>query len=296
MYTFQKINQSVLAALKAALGKRMTPTVEMLTSPPDERWGDLSFPCFEAAKGLRQAPAELAAELAPKVEPKGMIAKVEAQGPYVNFFIEAKAVAPGVCKEIETLEDRYGGWNVGRRKRVMVEYAQLNTHKAAHVGHVRNMVLGQAIANLLANLGYRVVSAGFHGDVGAHVATTLWGLLKFHSGETPPKTGRGLWLNTVYSQAVKYLEDHPKAKEEVAECNRKLEAGDRTLAKLWKQTRAWSIQELNQVFQDLGVRLERRYYESEMDEPGRRMVAELVSRGLAKKSQGAIVMPLESFG
>ncbi len=295
MYTIQKLEQEILQSLKAAVGKQYTPTVDELGAPPDPKWGDITFPCFRIAQGEERSPADVARELAPKIAPRGMITNVEARGPYINFFIDAGELASHTLREIALLGKAYGSWALGRGKRVMVEYAQQNTHKATHVGHVRNMVLGQSIVNLLRAVGYEVIAVSYHGDTGTHVATTLWGLTKFHAGEKPPKDGRGLWLGKIYTEAVQRLETYPEEKVEVGELNRKLEAGDRALTRLWRRTRTWSIQEFNQIFRELGVGLDRRYYESEMEEPGRKLVAELVRRGIARESEGALVVSLEEY-
>lgn len=297
MYTIQKIEQEVLKSLKTALGKQYVPNVDELGNPPDPKWGDLTFPCFSVAKGLNRPPAEIASELAPKIEPGGFIAKVEARGPYVNFYVEAGVLANHLLKETELLTGKYGTWTTGDGKQVMVEYAGLNTHKAAHVGHVRSMVLGQAIVNLLRAIGYKVIAAGgLHGDTGTHVATTLWGLQKFYANEMPPKTGRGLWLNKIYTEATQWLEKHPEKREEMLELGRKLEAGDKTLVKLWKQTRRWSIKELDEIFKELGLKLDCRFYDSEMEAEGRKIVAELLRKGIAKVSEGAMIVPLDEYG
>ncbi|MDP3985161.1 MAG: arginine--tRNA ligase [bacterium] len=296
MYTIQKLEQAVLQAVKAATGRQYTPGVEEITEPPDSKWGDVAFPCFLLSKELGRPPVEIAAELAPKIPRKGYIQSAEARGPYINIFFDPIAVAKETLAEISEMGAQFGTWETGAKKKVMVEYAQLNTHKATHVGHVRNMVLGRAVVNLLRSLGYEVITAGFHGDVGTHVATTLWGLEKFHKDEEPPAKGRGLWLNRIYSEAVKYLEEHPEKKADMLALNKKFEAGDRALKKIWKQTRSWSIKELDQVFKELKVELDRRYYESEMEAPARVIVEDLLKRALAVKSEGAIIVPLDAYG
>lgn len=296
MYTIQKIEQQILQTVKTAVGKKYTPTANELAAPPDTKWGDIAYPCFGLAKGFGKPPAEIAAELAPKIEPKGLIVKVEARGPYINFFIDPKILACDTLKEIETTGDKYGSWTTGRGKRIMVEYAQPNTHKAIHVGHLRNFFLGKAIVNLLVALGYEVVATSYHGDVGTHVATALWGFLKFHKNGEPSVRGRGEWLGKIYAEAATYLENHPEMRAEVAEINQKLAAHDRELMKLWKRTREWSIAELRSIFRELNLEFARNYFESEMEERGRKIVAELIQKGIAHQSQGAIVIPLEKYG
>lgn len=296
MYVIQKLEQEILQAVKSATSKRYTPTADELTAPPDAKWGDVTFPCFRIAQGEGRPPAEIASELAPKIAPRGLVVKVDARGPYINFFIDAKALASHALREIGLLGSNYGAWTVGRGKRVMVEYAQPNTHKALHIGHVRNLLLGQSLVTVLRGVGYEVIAASYQGDVGTHVATTLWGLMTLHANEVPPKTGRGEWLGKIYAEAVAKVEASPEEKSKIAEMARALERGDRALTRLWKKTRKWSIEEFDHIFKELGVVLDRRYYESETEEPGRKLVAELLRRGIARESEGALVVPLENYG
>ncbi len=296
MYTIQKIEQEILQAVKKALGKQHTPTLDELTRPPDPKWGDLAYPCFALARAQGRPPSELARELAPKIEPKGMIRKIEAHGSFVNFFIDSPPLAVSLLREIEVAGSRYGAWRVGEGKRVLVEYAQPNTHKAVHVGHLRNILLGESVARLLEFAGYKVIRASYHGDLGTHVATTLWGLLKFHADQEPPIDQRGSWLGKIYSEAENWAEEHPAARAEIAELNRKLEARDRSVHRLWQKTRAWSRAEFEQIFAELGVRLKKSYWESEMDGPGRRIVRALEKKGIVRQSRGALVVPLETYG
>ncbi|MBI4133604.1 arginine--tRNA ligase [Candidatus Uhrbacteria bacterium] len=295
MYTIQKLEHEVLQAIKGVTGKQYSPTVDELTAPPDPKWGDITFPCFRIAQGQKRSPTEVATELASRIEPRGFITKVHARGPYINFFINAPYLARHVLRETSLLGSRYGTWSVGRGKRVMVEYAQPNTHKAIHIGHVRNLALGLSIVNLLRTVGFEVVTASWHGDIGTHVAATLWGLETFHAGETPPSSNRGAWLGAIYAEATGRLVSHPEEKDAVAALQKKLEARDRAILARWRETRRWSIEEFKQIFHELGVVIDRAYYESELESAGRKIVADLLRRGIAKESQGAIVVSLEEW-
>jgi|GEM_PF-128781 len=178
---------------------------------------------------------------------------------------------------------------------VMVEVCSPNTHKELHVGHVRNILLGRAIAALRRAIGEQVITSSYPGDAGAHVAKSIWALEKFHKGEKVPKE-KGRYLAKIYTEASRYLDEHPEAKKEVEAVQQKLEAGDKKLVAIWKKTREWSLDEIKSVFAELGVPVRRFYFESEMERPGKRMVADLLKKGIAKKSQGATIVDLEDQG
>jgi len=225
MYLLQTAKQDALKLLKAALGKAYTPNVDDLEVPPDTTMGDIAFPCFVIGKGLKRNPAELATEIAAKVAPKGLVVKLEAKGPYVNFWIDAGKMAERVLKEVATAKERYGYSVSGKKKRVLVEYANLNTHKEVHVGHIRNMALGQAAANILRAAGFSVVPHAYINDLGNAVARCLWGYRKFHADEKPEKGEENAFFGEVYAKATSAMEDDLAAREEISVIQRELEEG-----------------------------------------------------------------------
>jgi arginyl-tRNA synthetase len=90
----------------------------------------------------------------------------------------------------------------------MIEFAQPNTHKEFHVGHLRNTCLGHAMANITEFAGYDTVRATYPGDIGMHVIRCLWCLVEFHANEVSqiPPEQRGRWLGDLYTEAVRRLE------------------------------------------------------------------------------------------
>src|SRR5262249_41771667 len=105
-----------------------------------------------------------------------------------------------VIGQVLTQGEEYGCWPA-RGERVMVEYANLNTHKTMHVGHLRNVVLGNTVFNILKCAGFDTVGATYIGDIGMHVMRTMWGYLNFHKGQEPAEN-RGAWLEKIYVEAV----------------------------------------------------------------------------------------------
>ncbi|MBU0614220.1 arginine--tRNA ligase [Patescibacteria group bacterium] len=293
MYVKQEAIQEVIKSLKKHIGKSFTVSADMLETPPDLKLGDVAFPVFELAKGEKRNPVELATELAVKIGPGEFIEKINSAGPYVNFVFKSDVLATRVIKEVEVSAGKYGHSTSGEGVSVLVDYAQPNTHKEFHVGHIRNAVLGQSIINVLRASGYEVVGASYPGDIGAHVAKVLWCLDKFHSKDNPPKEGKGKWLGEIYTEATKYIEQHPEAKEEVASIQRELESHEEPWQSLWKKTRAWSLDAFKDIFKQLHIKPDVWYFESEVEEAGKKLAKKLLTDGLAKKSEGAVVVDLE---
>ena len=296
MYVLQTAKQDALKLLKAALGKAYTPNVNDLEVPPDVSLGNIAFPCFVVAKGMKRNPMEIAIEVSAKVAPKGLISKVEARGAYVNFWIDPAKLAERVLKEIDTAKERYGCSTSGKEKRVLVEYANLNTHKEVHVGHMRNMALGQASANILKAAGYHVVPHAYINDLGNAVARCLWGYQKFHAEEKPEKGAENAFFGEVYAEATRAMEEDVSAKEEISEIQRQLEQGKGEWTKLWKVTNRWSLDGLKAVFDDFGLHLEKIYLESDILKASKKIVQSLIKKGIAVHSEGAWVVRLEDEG
>ncbi|MEY4744273.1 MAG: arginine--tRNA ligase [Candidatus Parcubacteria bacterium] len=295
MSVLDRAKQEVAVALAKALA---VPGVspDELVKPPQADMGDLSYPCFGLAKSQKSNPAALAKDLAAKIAAGGIISEARAAGPYVNFFFDRKAFATDVLGEVLGRSADFGDALERKDERIMIEYGSPNTHKEIHVGHLRNFCLGLSVVRLCRAAGYDVVPVSYIGDIGAHVAKCLWALKKFHVGQEPPEN-RGKFLGQIYTEATNKVEEDESVKEEIAEVLRKLEARDPAWDALWRETRQWSIDELNAVFGELGCAFERMYFESEVEGPGKALVKELSESGIAKEGErGAIIVDLESDG
>ncbi len=184
----------------------------------------------------------LAEQIADAVRATGRFASVEAVNGYINLSYDAATVARDLLGEVLGADERYGHAPSGTHPgKVMIEHSQLNTHKAAHVGHLRNICLGVAVTNISQAAGYGTMPATYIGDIGRHVIQCLWCYERFHAGEEPASTGsRGRWLGDIYAESAARLSYR---KELLAFLNRVIqeddafvEAIDRMLKLLW-QTR-----------------------------------------------------------
>jgi arginyl-tRNA synthetase len=145
----------------------------------------------------------LARDVAARIVATGRFASVDAVNGYINVSYDGNTVAAKLIGEVLEAGDRYG-WAppASRSDRVMVEHSQLNTHKAAHVGHLRNICLGVAVTNLCEAGGYKTIPVTYIGDIGRHVIRCLWCYQSFHLGEEPvDDAAKGRWLGDVYAEA-----------------------------------------------------------------------------------------------
>ncbi|MFA6525798.1 MAG: arginine--tRNA ligase [Candidatus Buchananbacteria bacterium] len=294
-YAIEKIKHEIIEAVAGAVGQEIDKSKLEITRPPEPGMGDFSVPCFYLTKLLRISPNQIAQELKDKIRPKGMIKSVQNLGPYLNFYLNDKLLPAKVLKEIEKKGSAYGAIKSDKEK-VMIEYSQPNTHKEFHIGHLRNVVLGSSLVNLYRFFGKKVIAANYIGDIGSHVAKTLWALDKFHKDEPEPAEHKGQYLGKLYTEAVNLCEASEENKKEAAEVQKKLESGDKYFTALWKKTRTWSLEEFDGIYKTLGVKFDKFFYESEVEKPGKLMVAELLEKKIAERSQGAVIIDLDKYG
>jgi arginyl-tRNA synthetase len=272
-----------------------------LSAPPDPALGDLAINCFALAKKRGENPAITAKDLAEAINKifavrPGFFAQAEAKGPYLNFSFNYPRLAATILREIARKKKSYGAAKPRSKSRVLLEYANPNTHKDIHVGHLRNFFLGHALVKLLRAMGAQVVPVSYINDLGAHVAKCVWAMEKFASKERPAVGERIEFLGRLYSRAVKIEEENPEAKKEISAIHRELEAGGGTHLPFYRLTRNWSLAELKAVFKELGLEIKKYYFESELIPETRRIIEEYKKRGIVKQSQSAWIVDLENQG
>ncbi len=274
-----------------------------LVDPPNTDLGHLAFGCFILAKNLKKAPLAAAAELKNLVGEILGVTSVEGAGPYLNFkfssaILAEKVVIPASSGEL------FKRQFTEKTPKGMIEYSQPNTHKEIHVGHMRNLCLGDSLIKLLRYAGHEIVSTTFPGDVGTHVAKCLW-YIKKHVGldvldKKRSDPHRGEWLGQMYSAANIKLEDEVKTdnyesnKKELTEILKQLERQQGEFYDLWKETRQWSIDLMNTVYTWAGVQFDVWYWESDVDADSVKMVKKYFEEGKLVQSQGAIGLDFES--
>jgi len=273
------------------------------SQPPKPEMGDLAFACFDLAKKEGKNPVEIARELSEKIKrlkDYKIIERVEAMGPYVNFWLNAGEVAKLVINEVNKKD--FGKGKFGKGKKVMVEFAHPNTHKPVHIGHLRNMITGESLVRIMENFGYKVIRANYQGDVGLHIAKCLWGIFQSEDYEFKVKSIKGVgerakFLGQAYAVGGKAYEADEKAKKEIVELNEKIYHQDRAVKSLYKLTRKWSLEYFDYIYKKVGVRkFDRLYFESEAFELGCKIVLDGVKSGIFVESQGAIIFEGSKHG
>jgi len=238
--------------------------------------------------------------------PEG-ISHVEAVKGYLNFYFSTPLYTQRVVDSVLKSGLDYGKGNL-KSERVMVEYAQPNTHHSFHIGHYRNTILGEVLSRLVDFAGYETIRASYPGDIGLSVITVMWIYSRFYNGKEPEGVHeRGQWLGKLYSEAIQLLEPREGESEEETrlrmayeeerrEMYKRWDAGDPQIHKLWSMTREWSLEELRAILKMLDVKIDVWFYESEVDKPSKEIVEELIQKGIADDERpqgGAVIVKID---
>lgn len=270
-----------------------------LEHPANESFGDFTTNvALKVSKELKQSPAQIAGKLietfknSEELKRLG-VEKIEPAGPgFINFFLSTLALAKETV-DILGKKDRYGQGNFLSGQKLMVEFAHPNTHKQFHVGHLRNISLGESLVRLLESAGAKVVRVNYQGDVGLHVAKALWGILNSKFKDQSSKLEMAPIPERIEFLGKCYVEGHTayegEHKVEVVDLNKKIYAKDPQIMPLWQKTRAWSLEYFDWLYQRLTTHYDRLFFESEVAEPGAQMAKEALKRGILKKSEGAVI-------
>jgi arginyl-tRNA synthetase len=283
--------EEIIKLLKKA---GISASKEQLEVPPRKEFGDFSFPVFSLAKEQKKNANEIAKSIYDKIKIGGIIKEVQIKGPYVNFFLDLDKISSVVLKE--ALKKDFGKSDFGKNKKILIEFAHPNTHKGFHIGHLRNISTGESICRILDYAGFKVFRCNYQGDIGPHVAKTLWGFINIYKQKPPEEVDRlGEWLGKVYAEVSQKMQENPEIEKEVEEINKKLYAGDKELVKIWKETRKWSLNDYEKIYKELGAHFDKYYFEAEVEKRGKEIVLKFLKEGVFQQSEGAIISDLTKF-
>lgn len=270
-----------------------------LTVNHHPRFGD--FSCNLAIKlgaQKKQAPLRVANLIKAKLKKPVFLEKIEVAKPgYLNFFLK-EAVYLDNLKQILKEKTDYGHGTLYQGQRIMIEYAHPNPFKIMHIGHLRNIILGESLARLFEAQGAKVIRVNYQGDVGMHVAKCVWAMDKVPSKNFPVDTDdRVLFLSQCYKEGAKVYEEDDKAKVEVKEINQKIYSrSDTQITKLWQLGVDWSLTKFRQIYRRLDTEFVREYLESETLAFIQAEIDLAVKKGILTKSQGALIFKGEKYG
>lgn len=274
-----------------------TKIAKLITTPPNEQLGDYAFPCFVLAKRLKKTPNEIARELAEKISQtvgqsnSPTVMGAQSVGPYLNFFVNKAKLVQYTLEQILTQEKQYGKGTDGNGKTIVIDFSSPNIAKPFSIAHLRSTAIGNALKNIYKALGYRVIGVNHLGDWGTPqgkmiVAYKRWGI---NHAAVPPIYE----LFRLYVRFEEEAEKNPALLDEARAAFKRLEAGDSEALELWQWFVSESLKAFERYYKALGVEFDEIRGESVYRDQTDALIAELIKKGIARESQGAIVVPFE---
>ena len=269
---------------------------------PDEKFGDYSTNVAMTLAGkLKKSPTEISAKLGEAIKQnKEFIKSVDMAGPgFMNITLTDKALWSAMSNEPRKQLDGQS---------IIAEYSDPSAFKVLHVGHLYTSLVGDAIANLLEAVGGEVHRVNFGGDVGLHVAKTMWAIIRALGGEKPlfleriDVDKRAEWMSERYVEGNAEYDDDEHTKQEILELNKRIyrihtdNDHNSPFAKIYWTCRQWSYDYFDMFYALIGSHFEKYYPESLTMPVGIKTVKEQLVKGVYKESDGAIIFPGEKYG
>ena len=321
----QKLVASVISGLKALYGQDVPAAQVQLQKTKKEFEGHLTLVVFPFLRMSKKGPEQTAQEIGEYLlanEPS-LVAKFNVIKGFLNLTIASSAWIE-LLNGIQA-DPHYGLTEAtDQSPLVMIEYSSPNTNKPLHLGHVRNNLLGNALANIIAANGNRVVKTNIVNDRGIHICKSMLAWLKYGNGETPESSGKKgdhligdyyVAFDKHFKAEVKELmtkyqaegmnEEEAKAKaeaesplmKEAREMLVKWEAGDSEVRALWQKMNDWVYAGFDETYKMMGVSFDKIYYESNTYLEGKKKVLEGLEKGLFyRKEDGSVWADLTGEG
>jgi len=288
-------------ALIELLAKHLAPDLaadeisNLLEIPPDETLADYALPCFTLAKKLRKSPAAIAADLADKIAGDPIIAEAKAVSGYLNIFLDRSWLAGRVLEL--ALAPQFGAGN--NDETTVVEFCSPNTNKPLHLGHLRNIAIGESVSRILAFNGNKVRKTCIFNDRGVHICKSMLAYRDFGGGAVPGDSGTkpDHFVGDFYVLFAKKAKEDPTYEEQAQQMLEQWEAGDAGIVALWRTMNGWAFEGFRETFALFGTSFDRKYFESQIYKKGRDIILDGLARGLfQKKEDGPVVVDLTSVG
>jgi arginyl-tRNA synthetase len=249
---------------------------------------------------MRKSPAIIAAELADQVTLTENFAKVEANGPYLNFFVNPAVVASDIIQNIIEAGDDYGR-HPATSKKIVIEYPAPNTNKPLHLGHVRNMLLGQSLTEILRACGHTVYPVNLNNDRGVHICKSMLAYQQWGEDAEPDMKSDhyvGKWYVRFHQEYPDVNgEPNPEGQALAQDMLAKWEDGDPEVRALWQKMNTWAFDGFRETFAKFEIEFAKEYYESEFYMQGKDIILKALEDGIFQKNEeGAVVAELEPFG
>lgn len=283
--------KNIADKLKEHIEMELETIEKLIEIPPKPEMGDYAFPCFQLAKTFRKAPNMIAAELSEKINKEGF-EKVEALGPYVNFFMDKGTFVKSTIEKVLSEGDNYGASEIGKGKNICIDYSSPNIAKPFHVGHLFSTAIGSSLYKILSSQGYNCAGINHLGDWGTQFGKLISAYKRWADEDALQKEPIKELLR-IYVKFHDEAEKDPSLEDEGRMYFKKLEDGSKEEVELWEKFKNLSLQEFDKVYDVLGVKFDSYAGESFYNDKMNAVIEEIESKNLLVESNGAKVVMME---
>lgn len=303
------VRDEISALIQTALKACGYPQIDVqLEHPVSSTFGDYSTNvAMKLTKDIKLNPFETAEKIKQAIPVSSLISHVEVVKPgFINLYLSPQTLLSELQLVIHQKEG-YGISDILKGKRVAVEYTDPNPFKEMHIGHLYSNIVGESLARLYEAVGATVWRVCYQGDVGLHVAKSLWGLLQiFKEGTHTREKMRKMTsseqvhiLGGAYARGAQAYEDDENAKKEIQELNKRIYEKDPEYEDLFQEGRSWSLSYFEEVYKRLGVNngggsFNAYFFERDIGEKGKQMV--LKHPEVFEMSEDAWIFAGEKYG
>ncbi|MEX0921112.1 MAG: arginine--tRNA ligase [Candidatus Pacearchaeota archaeon] len=273
--------------------------IDLIEIPPNPEFGDYAFPCFAFSEKLKDNSSQIAIEIRQKIGnfPETDFEDIQTEGPYINFFVNRKSLARQIVWDAIMKKKDYGKIKPKKKKKTMVEFCSPNTNKPLHLGHLRNMAIGESISRILEFCGEKVIRANLDNDRGIHICKSMLAYKKWGKEKTPddkkikPDHFVGHFYTLFNKKKTKKLE------KEAQEMLKKWEDGDKETLMIWRLMNNWALKGFKETYKKFGIKHDVDFFESKIYGKGKEIILEGVDKGLFEKTKkGEVKINLEDEG
>ena len=282
----------VAGVLKKQVPLDESEIYNLIEIPPAPEMGDYAFPCFSLAKIYKKNPNQIALELKDKLKLPKEIESVKVEGAYLNFFVDKNILVKNIIGEILKKKDNFGKLKL-KSKKVLIEFPSPNTNKPLHLGHLRNMAIGESVSRILEFNNMKLTRVNLNNDRGIHICKSMLAYKKFGKNKKPNKksdhfVGDFYVLFSQKSKIDKNLE------EQAQDMLKKWEDGDKETVLLWKKMNNWALTGFKETYKLFGININKEYYESQLYKKGKEIILDGLKKGIfEKRNDNAVIMKLE---
>ena len=281
-------------SLKKAFSVLDYPLVDIrFEEPPSPELGDLATTIsFELASKLKKNPVEISKTITEVVDLPPLFEKVEAKGPYINFFIDYQSFSREL---LDSIDDDYGR-SPQKNEKVIIEHTSANPNGPLHIGHIRNAIIGDSLARILKFAGYSVETQYYVNDMGRQIAMIVWGLLNFEKRlEDYPGDKWDHKIGRLYFEVNQRLEKNPRLKDEIDELIRSYENGE--LKTIFREAVEKCLQGIKDTLRELHIKHDKFVWESRFVRDGSvQHILEKLKKTNYIQEDDILYLDLEDFG